>query len=243
MQLTNFTSMRLRFSRTLDLTVTRRLYWPLVSTEWFGPYNICLFTSPQLTPSHRTIAVTCFVLFVADAVGRRWSLIASGVVMFLCMFYLGFYSRYVNIEAGALGASSYVALVAIYIFAAAFQLGWGPVCWIYVSEIPSSRLRGLNVALAAATQWLFNFAVARATPVMLNTVGVNGFGTYFIYGCFSFAIIVGVWFLIPETKGISLERMDELFGTTNFGDIEDVGEAALRKASLDEQHEVHENKS
>ena len=100
--------------------------------------------------------------------------------MFLCMFYLGFYSRFVNIEGGEIGASGYVALVAIYLFAAAFQLGWGPVCWIYVSEIPTSRLRGLNVALSAATQWLFNFAVARATPNMLNTVGVNGFGTYFV---------------------------------------------------------------
>lgn len=180
------------------------------------------------------------MLFVADTVGRRWSLIGSGTVMFLCMFYLGFYSRFVNVE-GDLGASSYVALIAIYLFAAAFQLGWGPVCWIYVSEIPSSRLRGLNVALAAATQWLFNFAVARATPNMLNSVGVNGYGTYFIYGSFSFVIIVGVWFLIPETKGISLERMDELFGTTNFSDIEDVGQAAHRKASLD-QVEEHETK-
>lgn len=96
--------------------------------------------------------MTSFVLFVADAVGRRWSLIVSGTVMFLCMFYLGFYSRFVNIEGGEIGGSGYVALVAIYVFAAAFQLGWGPVCWIYVSEIPTSRLRGLNVALSAAIQ-------------------------------------------------------------------------------------------
>lgn len=79
---------------------------------------------------------------------------------------------------------------------------------------------------------------------MLQTVGVNGFGTYFIYGCFSLTIVVGVWFLIPETKGISLERMDELFGVANFGDIEDVGKAAQRKLSVDEVEELHdENKS
>ena len=162
--------------------------------------------------------------------------------MFLTMFYLGFYSRFVDITGGEIGASGYVALVAIYIFAAAFQLGWGPVCWIYVSEIPTSRLRGLNVALSAATQWLFNFAVARATPQMLQTVGVNGFGTYFIYGSFCVVIVVGVWFLVPETKGISLERMDELFGVANFGDIEDVGAAAQRKASIDEI-EVQDNKA
>lgn len=64
-----------------------------------------------------------------------------------------------------------------------------------------------------------------------------------IYGSFCAAIIVGVWFLIPETKGISLERMDELFGTTSFGDIEDVGAAAQRKASLDEVEVTAGNKS
>jgi hypothetical protein len=50
------------------------------------------------------------------------------------------------------------------------------VCWIYVSEIPTARLRSLNVAMAAATQWLFNFVVARATPNMLVTVGAHGYG-------------------------------------------------------------------
>lgn len=79
----------------------------------------------------------------------------------------------------------------------------GPVCWIYVSEIPTSRLRGLNVSLAAATQWLFNLVVARATPVMLENAGSHGFGTYFIYGSFNFAIAVGTYFLVPETKGVS----------------------------------------
>ena len=72
---------------------------------------------------------------------------------------------------------------------------------------------------------------------MLSTVGVRGFGTYFIYGSFSAVIVAGVWILIPETKGISLERMDELFGTTNFGDIEDVGQHAQRKASLTDEHD------
>ncbi|KAK5163353.1 uncharacterized protein LTR77_010726 [Saxophila tyrrhenica] len=188
----------------------------------------------------RTIAVTCFLLFVADAAGRRWSLMCSGFAMFLCMFYLGFYVRFANISDDApVQASGYVALVAVYLFAAAFQLGWGPVCWIYVSEIPTSRLRGLNVALSAATQWLFNFAVARATPVMLTTVGKGGFGTYFIYGSFSAVMIVGVWFLIPETKGISLERMDELFGVANFGDIEDIGAAGRHtKGGVDEVEEM-----
>lgn len=147
--------------------------------------------------------------------------------MGVAMFYLGFYIRF---DPPALGASvppaGYVALVCVYLFAAFFQFGWGPVCWIYVSEIPTARLRGLNVSLAAATQWLFNCVVARATPVMLNTVGAHGYGTYFIFGSFCFSMVGFAYFFVPETKGISLERMDELFGVADFKDVEDVGYAA-----------------
>lgn len=84
------------------------------------------------------------------------------------------------------------------------------MCWIYVSEIPTSRLRGLNVSLAAATQWLFNLVVARATPVMLENAGSHGYGTYFIYGSFNFAIAVGTYFLVPETKGVREPRNNAL---------------------------------
>lgn len=71
------------------------------------------------------------------------------------------------------------------------------------------------MAYAAATQWLFNFVVARAVPTMLVTVGSDGYGTYLIFGSFCFAMFVFVWFFVPETKGISLEAMDKLFGITN----------------------------
>lgn len=126
-----------------------------------------------------------------------------------------------------ISGAGYGALVMVYLFAAAFQFGWGPVCWIYSSEIATQRLRGLLVSYAAATQWVFNLAVARATPVMLDTVGgSSGYGTYFIYGSFCFAIAVGAFFLVPETKGLSLERMDELFGMTDFSNIQDIGVAS-----------------
>ena len=177
--------------------------------------------------------------------------------MGIAMFYLAFYVRFDPPSTNAaVPPAGYVALVMVYIIAVLFQLGWGPVSWIYVSEIPTSRLRGLNVAMAAATQWLFNFVVARATPVMLQTAGNGGYGTYFIFGSFCFAMIVFVWFFIPETKGaywemdkrisrdadgyepgVSLERMDELFGGADFKDIEDVGVAA-QHATTDKAHDI-----
>ncbi|KAJ5911337.1 Quinate permease [Penicillium subrubescens] len=163
--------------------------------------------------------VSCgvFLVFVADSLGRRRSLLWTSIAQGLAMLYIGLYVRIAPPVQGApVIPAGYFALVCIFLFASFFQFGWGPVCWIYVSEIPSARLRSLNVAFGAATQWLFNFVVARAVPVMLTTVGANGYGTYIIFACFCFSMFFFVWFFIPETKGLSLEKMDDLFGVTEL---------------------------
>lgn len=168
----------------------------------------------------KMIACLCFLIFAADSLGRRRSLLWTSIAQGLAMFYIGLYMRFdppdTKAGAGGVPAAGYFALVCVFLYAGFFQFGWGPVCWIYVSEIPAARLRSLNVAIAAATQWLFNFVVARATPNMMTTVGFNGYGTFLIYGSFCFGMFFFVWFLVPETKGLSLEKMDDLFGITEL---------------------------
>lgn len=133
--------------------------------------------------------VTCaiFLVFLADSLGRRRSLLWTSIAQGLCMMYIGLYVRIAPPKEGEpVIPAGYFALVCIFLFAAFFQFGWGAVCWIYVSEIPSARLRSMNVALGAATQWLFNFVVAQAVPNMLVTVGANGYGyvlSFFLYLC------------------------------------------------------------
>jgi hypothetical protein len=72
--------------------------------------------------------------------------------------------------------------------------------WIYVSEIPTNRLRAYNVALASFTHWVHNLAVSKATPVMLTTVP---YGAYFIFGAVNLTMGILAWW-IPETKGVSI---------------------------------------
>ncbi|OAL31975.1 hypothetical protein AYO22_00845 [Fonsecaea multimorphosa] len=174
------------------------------STELFatGIYGIVKF-----------VACAVFLLFVADTLGRRKSLLWTSIGQGCCMLFIGLYLKIQPPLAGEpVPPVGYVALVCIFLYAIFFQFGWGPVCWIYISEIPSARLRALSVSIAATTQWLFNFVVSRAVPNMLATAGSHGFGTYIIFGSFCFAMFVFVWFFVPETKGLSLEAMDELFG-------------------------------
>lgn len=97
----------------------------------------------------------CFLLFAADSLGRRRSLLWTSIAMGCAMLYVGLYVRIKPPVKGAdIPGAGYMALVCIYLFAGFFQCGWGPVPWIYVSEIPTARLRGVNVALGAATQWV-----------------------------------------------------------------------------------------
>ncbi|KAF1913670.1 general substrate transporter [Ampelomyces quisqualis] len=165
----------------------------------------------------KMVGCLCFLIFAADSLGRRRSLLWTSIAQGLSMYYIGLYMRIDPPVKGApVPPAGYFALVCVFLFACFFQFGWGPVCWIYVSEIPAARLRSLNVAIAAATQWLFNFVVARATPNMMATVGKGGYGTFLIYGSFCFIMFFFVWFLVPETKGLSLEKMDDLFGLTEM---------------------------
>lgn len=224
----------------------------------------------------KVVGCAVFLVFVADSLGRRRSLLWTSVAQGLTMLYIGLYVRIAPPVAGEpVIPAGYVALVCIFLFAACFQFGWGPVCWIYVSEIPTARLRGLNVSFAAATQWLFNFVVARAVPNMLATVGANGYGYLSLsllpnslryqtrangltertsfspasvspwvcsYGSSSLRPRVTLpspanqQFMLMRI-GLSLEKMDELFGVTTPQDSK-VADAERAMSSTDKEAEA-----
>ncbi|KAF2437140.1 general substrate transporter [Tothia fuscella] len=161
----------------------------------------------------KVAACACFLLFAADSLGRRRSLLWTALLQCVLMLYIGLYIRFsAPMHGHAVPPAGYLALICVYLFAGVYQWGWGPVPWIYIAEIPTVRLRSTNVAIGACTQWLFNFVIARASPRMLATLGRNGYGTFLVFGCLSFLMFIFTWFFIPETKGMFLEDMDEIFG-------------------------------
>ena len=75
-----------------------------------------------------------------------------------------------------------------------------------MSEIFPSRIREAGVAIGTSTQWLFNFVFSQATPHAVENLGWR---TFLMFAIFNFALVVFVWFFIKETKGRSLEEMEE----------------------------------
>ncbi|KAF3025040.1 hypothetical protein E8E14_014367 [Neopestalotiopsis sp. 37M] len=206
------------------LCITLMMWSNLTGTNAMTYYSPSIFASIGLSSTTsgllatgvygivKMIACAIFILFVSDNLGRRRSFLWTGIGQGIALYYVGFYIRFDPPVSGQpLNAPGYVAIVAIYAFAGIYQFGWGPAVWTYCSEIPAARLRALNMGMATASQWLFNFVVAKCTPLMFATLGPRGYGTYFLYGSFCFLMVVYAWVLVPETKGLSLEEINILF--------------------------------
>lgn len=87
--------------------------------------------------------VNCFffLVFAADSLGRRRSLLWTSIAMALAMLYVGLYVRIKPpVEGAVVPPAGYVALVCIYLFASFFQWGWGPVCVSPAHESQSSGI-------------------------------------------------------------------------------------------------------
>lgn len=95
-----------------------------------------------------------------------------------------------------------------------FSFAWNGVVWVYCAEIFPTRIKELAVCLTTAVQWLSQFAIARAAPSMISNLKGGFF--FFFASCITI-MGVCVYFFLPETKGRSLESMDEIFGTA-YGD-------------------------
>lgn len=95
-----------------------------------------------------------------------------------------------------------------YLFVAAFATTWGPVSWTYPAEIFPSKVRAKAVSLATAANWFWNTALAFAVPPLLWNISYK---MYYVFGAFNAAAFIHMTLFAPETKGFTLEEMDEVF--------------------------------
>lgn len=163
----------------------------------------------------KVFATAAFLFIGIEQFGRRKSLIVGAFLMGTFFFILGALIRThpppppPQLDASHTSGASIAMAVMIYLYVIPYCFSWGPVPWVYCSEIFSNNLRSYGVAWAAATQWFWNFVVSYVTPLLVQHLSRGGVFFFFaainIFSC-AYA------FLIPETKGLSLEDMDVLFG-------------------------------
>ncbi|RLQ94642.1 D-xylose transporter XylE [Falsibacillus albus] len=146
------------------------------------------------------VVFTVIAIMSVDRWGRKPLLMIGSIGMAVGMFGVAGLAFF-NI----IGMST---LLFIIVYTASFMMSWGPICWVLISEIFPNRIRGQAVALAVAAQWAANYLVSSTYPMMMEFSG--GF-TYSIYGIMSVLSAIFVWKFVPETKGQSLEQMENLW--------------------------------
>jgi SP family xylose:H+ symportor-like MFS transporter len=169
------------------------------------------------------VTFTIVAQLTVDRWGRKPLLITGALIMAVSMLFLGFlFNASGNgTSTGAL-QMSYAAgmwgLVAVVGYIAGFSLSWGPIVWVMLSEIFPNSIKGKAMAIAVAAQWIANLFVSWSFKVLdgnsaLNTAFNHGFA-YWIYGVMSILAALFVMKYVPETKGRSLEAIQELWHHT-----------------------------
>ncbi|MGW0148677.1 sugar porter family MFS transporter [Streptomyces sp. NPDC003333] len=158
----------------------------------------------SFTTSIINIVGTVVAMVFVDRVGRKpLALIGSaGMVIALALEAWAFSSDLVDGRLPA--AQGWVALIAAHLFVLFFALSWGVVVWVLLGEMFPNRLRAAALGVAAAAQWIANWAITASFPSLAEW---NLSGTYVIYTIFAALSIPFVLKYVKETKGKKLEEM------------------------------------
>jgi SP family sugar:H+ symporter-like MFS transporter len=151
------------------------------------------------------VSMTLVAIRYIDRVGRKPLLLGGAVGMFLSLAILAITSLVLPAPSG-IGTVGIITLACLALFIAAFAVSWGPVVWVMLGEIFPLKIRGAAMGLATVLLWGANFVVSLTFPVLLAAVGI---GWLFLgYAFIGVAAFFFVWFVVVETKGRSLEKIE-----------------------------------
>jgi SP family xylose:H+ symportor-like MFS transporter len=151
------------------------------------------------------LAFALFAMAFVDRIGRKPLWVAGAVGMGCCLCAVGLSM----VRASSTGSLLLFALA----YMAFFACSVGPVTWVILSEIFPLRFRGRLMAMATVALWMANFVVSQTFPTLdQNPWLVRHFNHGFPFLVYAFFCFLGAWFVgtrFPETKGRTLEEIEE----------------------------------
>jgi SP family galactose:H+ symporter-like MFS transporter len=149
------------------------------------------------------VGFTVLAIRLMDKVGRRRLLLIGVAGQILGLTLLGIAFQFHQLAASV----GYIAIISLAIYVGSFAIGLGPVFWLMISEIYPLRVRGAAMSIATFANWGLNLVVA---VTFLTLVGLLGRpGTFWLYAVVGIAAWFFIYRLVPETKGRSLEEIEE----------------------------------
>lgn len=136
-----------------------------------------------------------------DYIGRRTLLLASAFVMTFACVWTSVFAH--------LGTEPLMVPVGLSLMMLGFVIGCGSVSLLYISEVLPTRVRGKGMAICMFWCRLAGSCSAMAYPILVDCCGICV--TFFLQGIVNLALFLLILFLVPETKGLSLEEVHRLF--------------------------------
>lgn len=148
-----------------------------------------------------------FTWGLIDILGRRFCFLAGLGLQCVTHIYLAVYMGIWRNDGNE--SASDAAIASIFIYAAGWSIGLCTVQYLYGTEILPTRVRGVSYAVNMMLHWFFQFAIVRVTPNMFDSLDIWGAYVFWASICAVGLVVLGLW--APETKGVPLEKMGQLF--------------------------------
>lgn len=159
---------------------------------------------------------TLFALWLVDRVGRKTLILAGTTLQFVSLALVGWFYH--------VHGSALAVLIFVMSFVAGHAFGNGVACWVIISEIYPTKVRGRGMSIATTALWLVGYMGNQLFPIMQKNLGSDG--TFWCFSGGALLTIVLVGSLIPETKGRSLEEITKLWTSQRSGSEASVGESS-----------------
>ncbi|MBQ1096583.1 sugar porter family MFS transporter [Streptomyces sp. b94] len=158
----------------------------------------------SFTTSIINIVGTVIAMIFVDRIGRKPLALIGSVGMVIGLALEAWAFSFDLVDGKLPETQGWVALIAAHVFVLFFALSWGVVVWVFLGEMFPNRLRAAALGVAAAAQWIANWAITASFPSLAEW---NLSGTYVIYTIFAALSIPFVLKFVKETKGKALEEM------------------------------------
>eukprot|EP01095_Lingulamoeba_sp_RSL-Kostka_P012870 TRINITY_DN5196_c0_g1_i1.p1 TRINITY_DN5196_c0_g1~~TRINITY_DN5196_c0_g1_i1.p1 ORF type:complete len:518 (-),score=164.85 TRINITY_DN5196_c0_g1_i1:25-1578(-) len=159
------------------------------------------------------LIMTLFSTALVDRAGRRIMLSIGISVMCVALTLLTIASIIQDPENEG-GVVSWITIIAMFCYVSGYQLGFGPISWLIISEIFPLKIRSRALSIAVICNFTSNFIVSVSFLSLIELIGSAG--SYFLYLIISIVALAFVIFFVPETKGKSLEEIEYILKRKNW---------------------------
>ena len=174
-------------------------YGPIIFLESGFKTDSALLASVMIGITN--LIFTFVGMAMVDKAGRKFLLLVGLAGMGISMMLVGF-----CMQSDMISAKWTLLWIMTYI--ASFAMSIGVVIWVYLSEIYPTRVRGQALSVATMVLWLGNVILTQLFPVMMERFGG---GTFYIFSFICLLAFIFTWTMVKETKGVSLEEIEEMW--------------------------------